>query len=160
GIATSLQGLGTIAQMRGDAVLARSLYEEGLAIRRELGDPQNFALPLISLAALAREQGDYARARAYLTECLALCRQLGSRYMAAIGLESVAALAWAQKRSERAVCFYGAAAALRESIGAPLPPDGRKEVDPILAELRAALGESAFAAAFAAGRALQWEQAI
>jgi hypothetical protein len=49
---------------------------------------------------------------------------------------------------------------VRESIGAPLPPDSRKEMDPILAELRAALGEAAFAAAFDAGRALNWEQAI
>jgi len=160
GIASSLHSLGMLAQKCGDAALARSLYEEALAIRRELSDPQGFADPLNSLAALAREQGDPARARAYLAECLALCRELGSRYVAALGLENFAALVYAQNRPERAVCLYGAAAALRESIGAALPPEDRKEADLTLNALRAALGEAAFAAAFDAGRALDWEQAI
>jgi hypothetical protein len=109
---------------------------------------------------LEREQGDHARAHAYLTECLGLSRQLRIPYAAALGLDNFAALIHAQGRPERAACLYGAAAGLRERIGAALSPENRKAVEPKLNALRAALGEAVFAAAFEAGRALDWEQAI
>lgn len=158
--AQSLNGLGNVAADQGDHAAARALYAEGLAIRRELGDKQGIAYSLNSLAALAREQGDSAQSRACLAECLTLCRELGNQYLAALALENLAALVHARQRFERAACLYGVATTLRESIGAALPPQNRKEVDPALSALRAALGEAAFATAFAAGRALGWEQAI
>lgn len=48
--------------------------------------------------------------------------------------------------------LLGSAAALRESVGAPLAPGERGDADRVTAGGRAALGERGFAAAFAAGR--------
>ena len=43
GIAYSLRGLGWAAHDQGDCAAARALYEEGVAIFRELGDQQGIA---------------------------------------------------------------------------------------------------------------------
>ena len=54
----------------------------------------------------------------------------------------------------------GAASALRESIGSPWSPAEQEEIDQQVAAVREALGEAAFAAAWDAGRAMTWEQAV
>jgi hypothetical protein len=63
-------------------------------------------------------------------------------------------------QGERAARLLGAAAALRETIGAPLPLPERADVEQAVAGARAALGEAEWTAAFAAGRMLSLEQAI
>jgi hypothetical protein len=45
-------------------------------------------------------------------------------------------------------------------VGSPITPDNQEEYEHELSAIRAALGEEAFAAAWEAGRALSWEQAI
>jgi transcriptional regulator with XRE-family HTH domain len=62
--------------------------------------------------------------------------------------------------STRLLQRLGAAAALRETIGAPLSVPDLTEMEQAVAEARAALGEAAWAAAFAEGQALSLEQAI
>src|SRR5437016_4492331 len=61
---------------------------------------------------------------------------------------------------ERAARLFGTAQALREAIGAPLPPVERAEHECHLAAARAALGEAAFTLAWMAGRAMSLDQAI
>ncbi|MGH8104339.1 MAG: hypothetical protein ACREJQ_07455, partial [bacterium] len=56
--------------------------------------------------------------------------------------------------------LLGAADALREAIGSPLPPSERADHDRTLAAVCSALGDAAFTAAFAAGRALPLAAAI
>ena len=46
------------------------------------------------------------------------------------------------------------------AIGDPVPPAGAADHERRINDLRAALGDAAFESAFAAGRALFWEQAI
>ena len=53
-----------------------------------------------------------------------------------------------------------AAAALREQIGAPPHPVEQEGIDRCLRALRKVLPEEELAAALAAGRAMDWEQAI
>ena len=54
----------------------------------------------------------------------------------------------------------GAAEALRETIGSPLAPAEREDLDRSVAKARAALADEVAAAAFGAGRALTLEQAV
>jgi hypothetical protein len=54
-IAASLIRLGFIALGQGDLAAARSFFEEGLPIGRELGDQRRIAECLEGLAAVARE---------------------------------------------------------------------------------------------------------
>ena len=70
-------------------------------------------------------------------------------------LHSLAETASAAGQGERAARLFGAATALRETIGSPQLPKKQAE----LAQA-AALGEAAWSAAFAAGKALSLEQAI
>jgi non-specific serine/threonine protein kinase len=72
-------------------------------------------------------------------------------------------LAWpisAQGRAEHAARLFGAAEALRTVVGTAILPHWQADHDRAEATARAALGEEAFAAAWAAGRALTVEQAI
>jgi len=66
----------------------------------------------------------------------------------------------AQQQLERAARLLGAAAALREAIGAPLSPGERVRYDRDMSTVRAGLGEATFAAAWATGKAMPPEQVI
>jgi hypothetical protein len=61
---------------------------------------------------------------------------------------------------ERAARLCGAAAALREYMGWPLPPAKRAEHERSVAAARKALGEEVFAATWARGHALPLEETI
>jgi hypothetical protein len=105
-------------------------------------------------------QGDLRAARAPLAESLALYRGTGKLLGIAECLESLAGLAAAERRFTRAGRCLGAAEALRETMGAPLPPSERAEYDRTLRAVRGGCGGEAFAAAWAEGRAMPLEQAV
>ena len=75
-------------------------------------------------------------------------------------LEGLAEAAWAQDQPRRAARLFGAAAALRDTIGFALFPTERVEQERTLAALRARLDTEAFAAALSEGRAMPLEEAI
>jgi len=54
----------------------------------------------------------------------------------------------------------GASWELRQSIGAPLPPNELEHYDRQAGQARSTLGESAFSTAWEEGRAMTWEQAV
>jgi tetratricopeptide (TPR) repeat protein len=85
--AKALHGAGGLAHAQCDYVRAGALYEESLALRRELGDRQSTARLLNNLGLAAREQGDYVRAKALYEESLTLLRALGDKW----GITSVLA---------------------------------------------------------------------
>ena len=117
-------------------------------------------MSLNRLGFMARDQGDYGAAWVLFEESLAIFRELGNKLGIAQNLEGLAAVAVAQAQSERAARLFGAAEGLREVIGAPLPSADRAEHDRSVAAVRTALGEEAFAAAWAEGRAISLEQAV
>lgn len=61
---------------------------------------------------------------------------------------------------ERAARRLGAAEAVREAIGTPVPPCERADHDRNMSALRGAMGKKAFAKARAEGRALTLEQVL
>ena len=63
-------------------------------------------------------------------------------------------------QGERAARLLGAASALREALGAPQPAQDKADVEQAVVDARAALGEAAWAAAFAAGQAMMLQEAI
>lgn len=63
-------------------------------------------------------------------------------------------LAVAHEQAERAALLFGAVDALRESIGVAMLPIERVERERYLGAARRVLGAEAFAAQYAAGRAL------
>jgi tetratricopeptide (TPR) repeat protein len=69
------------------------MYEESLAIRRQIGDRTRLPGPLNNLALVAMVSGDLVQARIYLEECLAIDRELGNRLGMADTLGSLATVA-------------------------------------------------------------------
>ncbi len=75
-------------------------------------------------------------------------------------VEGVAMVEAAAGRGARAARLLGAAAAVREAIGAPMPPHQREDFEAAVTPVRAAMGEEAWTEAFATGRTLSLLDAI
>jgi predicted ATPase/class 3 adenylate cyclase len=74
--AKALRGAGHLAYDQGDNGAARGLFEEALAIFRELGDQEGIANSLHVLGYIARDRGENGAARALFEEALAIFREL------------------------------------------------------------------------------------
>jgi predicted ATPase len=159
-IAHALNDMGLIVRRQGDHARAETLIEQGLVLRRELGAKVGVGWSLHNLALVARDRGDYVRAFELFCASLDIRRELGDRRGIADCLEGLAAVAAALRRPREAARLYGAAAALREAIEAPILPFDQAEYDRHLAATQAQLEQSAFAEAWATGRAMTPEQSV
>jgi len=89
-----------------------------------------------------------------------MCAETGVMWVPVESLNGLADTACVEQHYERAVRLFGAASQLRDMLGLrPVPPD-QEYHDQHIALTRARLGEAAFAAAWAEGRALTLDQAI
>jgi len=160
GVAWSLNSQGDVARDQGDSAAAQGLYEQALAIFRELGDRWGVAGTLTDLGTLAREQRNISAAHALHRESLKLFQELEHKRGIARLLECFAASAAAQLQTERSLRLAGAAAALRQNIGAPLTPAEHAKLEAILDPARQALANAAGATAWLEGWAMPVEKAI
>jgi tetratricopeptide (TPR) repeat protein len=166
GIAQGLTSLGGVAYSQGDLGQATAYFEESLVLWREVGDRRGIAASLNNLGNVAYAQDDYARARALYEESLALCRGLGDKQSIAYCLERLARVRVANSQESaledlaRAARLLSAADALRAAIRAPLLGMERGANERTVAALRAAVGEGAWATAWAEGQVLPLEEAI
>jgi predicted ATPase/class 3 adenylate cyclase len=160
GIGQSLNNLGSIALMENDYAQARSLCEEALTIAERMGDLANVHIRLRNLSHLDCEEGRFDSARSRGEQALRMARRLGDKRAIAVSLLRFGGLAAAQGQSERAATLLAAAEALCETIGYDWQPDQRNQHDRCVAATHAALGEAAFAAAWAEGQALTLEEAV
>jgi len=160
GVAWSLNYQGDLQRDRGDSPAARKLYEQGLAIFRGLGDRWGIAGTLADLGSLAREQGNYSSARSLYAESIKLFQELDHKRGIARLLECSACSAAAQLEAERSLRLAGAAAALRQNIGAPLTPTEQAKLEAALKPARQALTNTVAATAWLEGSALPVEKAI
>ena len=160
GIAWSLRALADAVREQGDLRRARTLLEESLALSRSEEHAWGIVRTLASLGGVACEAGEYARASRLYEESLEQGRRMGQDIAILTCLEGLARVTVAQERMRRAAWLIGAAAALREDRGWPLPPAKRAKNDRTVAAAREALGEEAYAAAWARGHELLLEEVI
>jgi predicted ATPase/DNA-binding winged helix-turn-helix (wHTH) protein len=160
GVAWSLNSQGDVARDRGDTQAARELYGQGLAIFRELGDRWGIAGTLADLGTMSREERDFSAAHSLYRESLKLFQELEHKRGIARLLECFACAAAAQSHSERALRLAGAAAALRQKIGAPLTPAENAKLESSLECARPGLNETSTTAAWLEGCELPLERAI
>ncbi len=159
-IAISLNNLGNLAFDQGDYAQARTQLEEAVTMQREVGDRYQLANALHSLANVTRALGDNTVARSRYNESLAISHELGDKWLLCYLLEDIGGLAARQGQAERALRLAGAAAVLRETINAPLPPADKDKLEQMLISARRSLGKAAASVATAEGRAWSLEQAI
>jgi tetratricopeptide (TPR) repeat protein len=143
-----------------DLETARFMLEQCLLFSRTLGHTWSAIHDLGSLGHLARRQGDYEGCAAYYRESLMMRRERDDRFAIAQSLEDLAGLAGRQERHERSARLLGAAEALCEKLGKSLPVAVPDEYETATRRARAALGEEAYLAAWAAGRAMSMDDAV
>jgi DNA-binding CsgD family transcriptional regulator len=160
GIAAVLGQLGYAALLQGDFQSAEARLGESLILYRGLGSKLGSGRVLIHLGRALNERGKPRAAAARLSEGISLTWEVGNRWYLAEGLEALAAARLADDHSESAACLWGAAEALRESIGAPVPPGDRQFYQTVICALRNRLGEEAFALAQSTGRGWTIEQSV
>ena len=160
GVAWTLNHLGHVAQLQGDYARAAAFHHESLGLFSGSGTDQSgvgWALEGLGTAALA--QGHLRAATTQYTESLRTFQELGDPGIiwSLAGLGSVAAMG---DQAERAARLWGATEALRERSGKRVAPASRATYESALAAAQAQLGNEAFAAAWAAGRALSIDEAV
>lgn len=169
GIAAALVNLGGVVLQQGDLDAAHRFSEESLSLWKQIGNRHAAAVALNNLGTVARLRGDFAAAESRAKESLQIRRELGDQQGVAWSLEAFAKLATARAYSTapptqadltRAAILFGAAEALRERGGLTLVPADRQEMEEMVAKVRADLEKTAFAAAWAQGRAMTPEQAM
>ena len=144
---------------RGDDARATELYERLLSSAQVGGDEISVANAHWGLAFLAERRGELAHALAGFAEAANICNGFGDRLFASGCLASAAATAVALGRLEPAVRLYAAAKILRLAIRAAPDPNPHDH-EAALATARAVLGEERFNAAWAAGAALSFDEAV
>jgi len=158
--------LGHVAQIQGEYERARQLHKESLVLFDKIGERHVGTIQAHqSLGETALAQGDAALATTHFAEALALRRDLGYRSVMARAdmawcLAGLAGAAVVNEEPERAAWLWGAAEALRQSIGARPAPAARATHERLMAAAREQLGEAAFNAALAQGQKMTLEQAV
>ena len=160
GMAVASLLLGWVALKQGDSATARSRVEESLTLYREMEHREGMAEALCMLGKIETARGDYPFARTLYEESLAIAQELNDRELILIGLEGLASVVAAQGELSWATRLWGTAEALREAIGAPLPPIERADYERAVATARDQLGAESFDAAWAEGRAMTAEQVL
>ncbi|MFL5803685.1 MAG: ATP-binding protein [Roseiflexaceae bacterium] len=160
GIAQTLVHLGDIARCEGDYERAAALYQEGLTLFQAQGIQKEIAAVLHNLGYVALAQGDQEHARACFAESLALHREQGNQPGILEGLAGFAALMAAQGQARRAALLFGAIAALRATLDAPMWPAERVEYERHMARVSMAFSEAALQAVLAEGGRMTLEDAI
>lgn len=159
-IANSLNNLANVLLEDGLEAEAQSLLEEAVELLRKIGDRWGLANALNNMGNVLRSLGDYSRAQALYAESMTITRTLGDRWALAYLLEDMGCVAALRGDGRLGFVLVGAAAALRDAIGSPLPPADRERLETLLAPARAALGAPAVAAAEQEGAGLALDAAI
>jgi serine/threonine-protein kinase PknK len=156
----ALHLLGLAAHVAGDYATADAFYQRSMVIRQALGAREQIGVLYQLMGTCRQRQGDFATARTLYMEYLAIGREFNSTYHINQVLGLLGSLAAVQRQPERAARLIGAAAVLHETTRTRAIP----LIEALFAEgiqlARQALGEEAFATAWAAGSAMSSEEAI
>jgi predicted ATPase/class 3 adenylate cyclase len=152
--------LGQLSLQQDDQAQAHALFEEGRRSFKEVGDQAGMAEALIGAASIARMQNYFAAARDLYQESFPILQRIQHQELIPVCLEGLASVIAERSELVWAAQLWGAAEALREAIGTPIPPIYRLDNERAVAKARAQLGNEAFATAWAEGRTKTPEQAM
>ena len=150
-----LAALGFTVCLLGEQERATRLCERAVGLARHIGASGRLAIALIYRGQVASALGDSRRADLAFQEGLKLSREWDSAWGMAECLEGLAVVAAANSEPDRAARLLGAAARLRQAIGAPVHPVDRSDHERAVAASQAALGSRVYADAWASGQAMR-----
>jgi non-specific serine/threonine protein kinase len=154
GTVLTLVQLGIMRALTGDPAAAISPLQECAGSCGERGERWNRSYALWALGLATWLLGDAGRADELERAALRIKHEVGDQVGSAHCIEALACIAAARRRPARAAILLGAAAAARDAIPATLPAPLRPHHDATYATTGTALGQAAFAAGLAKGRAL------
>ncbi|MBI1744576.1 tetratricopeptide repeat protein [Candidatus Acetothermia bacterium] len=115
--AKALNGGGNLALDQGDYIAARLLYQESLAIQRELENKGGIAASLHNLGNVAYMQGNFTEARSLYEESLAIKRELGDQRGIAYSFGNLGGVAHDQGDYIAARSFHLESLAIKRNLG-------------------------------------------
>lgn len=159
GIISSLHNLGVLAMEKGNYAAAKAYLDDALASAREVGD--NLMLYVYELAGLLHEfQGNYRLAASFYQQYLTRTEARGA-ILGAFLVEDAAGVGAALGNVDTAARLLGAAETRREIRGSQIIYEHlRKIQERRVGMIQQALGDERMATAWAAGRAMPFEQAV
>ena len=156
GFGVRLRELREAAGLTQEALAERALVDE-----RPIGNDWGVAMALGGLGEIARARGDLERAAACFSGAAAATLAHHDYWHSARPLVGPGLVAAMRGEAARAARILGAAEAVYEVTGDSMHRRwGGRGYDKAVAAIRAALGEEAFAAAWAAGRMLPVGEAV
>ncbi len=154
---TLLNNIASSKHRAGQLDAAERCYREALGwARRDVGRVGNVVL-LDNLIRVLVARGELDQAQKFAIECLPLARH---EKVSVDLLDAVVGLASCRGEHALAARFWGASDRQLSAWGYRHEPGELEHLAPFLASSRRALGHAAFEAAEAAGRALEFEQAL
>ena len=141
---------GWLARQANDHVLALELEEQSLALAQAIGDQQGLVMGNLVAARSAIDLHDRPAATRRLAAALRVARDTGEQQALARGLEGVAQVV-DNLEHQHTVRLVGAATALRQTHGLGRTPLESSQLEPLLADAQAHLGEQRYATAWAQG---------
>jgi tetratricopeptide (TPR) repeat protein len=155
------RSLGWMYEELGDSERARAVHEDNLGRARALANKGIEGQTLGALAYAALEQGRARDAVSMLKDVLRIDRDRGNSLQTALDLSRFArALALAGGADAEAARLLSSAEALRDEIGAGVPPWLAEVNEEALTAIRTQLDEAAFAEAWEQGQALTADEAV
>jgi predicted ATPase/transcriptional regulator with XRE-family HTH domain len=159
GVAAVLNNLGCLELYAGSWAVARRLAEDSLAIRRALGPLREIVWSQALLGKIAVAMDDVETAATCFRQSLEVHQDISSSWGTALALEGVAGME-ATAQPEYALRLAGAASAVRDAIGRPLPPAEQPLLAAWLAPARQAVPPDDAQRAWAEGEALSEAEAV
>jgi DNA-binding CsgD family transcriptional regulator len=105
-------------------------------------------------------EGDFAAAQTLFEQSVEISCELNEQWVASVYLLVLGEVVAAQQKLAWAAQLWGAAEALRDTFDVPIPLARRADYERSLSAARVHLGERAFTAAWAQGRAMTPRQAL
>jgi predicted ATPase len=160
GLSWTLAFLGDVALNQNLSNEAASIYQESVAILREIADKNFLAYSVRRLGLLAWRERDFERATLLCQESLRLNRELGDLRGVIACVAGFADIAVAQGKFARAAQIMGVVETQLASMGMRLLPVDKMEYERNLAVLRAKLDEKTLSRFWTKGKGLSLDDAI
>jgi non-specific serine/threonine protein kinase len=160
GLCFSLIHLAIAVRWRGDWTAAHELYEQSLAIARDVGTPWEIGTALREMGLAECDEGQFDLALKHLAEAMTILHGLGDRPGVIESLEGVASLAAATAAPRRAVRLWGAADALQQEMGGTRSINQTIIYERQVKPVRAILTTEAFDQSWDEGRTMSLDDAV
>jgi predicted ATPase/Tfp pilus assembly protein PilF/DNA-binding XRE family transcriptional regulator len=159
-VALMLNNLGEVAWRTNQAQAAQRALDEALLLARQLDAHRLLPYVLNNLATLACRRGDEQAARAAFGEAIEQLGRTGDRAEIVTSLLGIATLAWQLEAPEHSARLLGTIQAAEQAGIVVLTPAAAADLQSLIEDVRAQLGEHEYAEQHQAGSHTSLDRAI